>query len=143
MRAPQADYCMLMLNGRHRNLSVKNFQKEDYKKQASTPLCIDYSHSVDGKNISLGPAIGLSKIVKTSTKIVRRKATFINAVQSLLSYMKAFVKKNGVRFVDVVLLDIIKKSLDTLAANTIAKNIRYSGDKNNIMEKQGTLTHLA
>lgn len=64
----------------------------------------------------------LSKIANISTTIVRREATLTYTMQRFLRYMSAFGESYGVRFVGVLVLDIVE---DMMFSNILSSN---SGD---------------
>lgn len=72
-------------------------------------------------------AIKLSKTENISTANVRRKATFTDRMQSLLSYTRVFKEDIGVRFVDVRIMDIEEKMVFSmfLAASSRTTHVRY------------------
>lgn len=69
----------------------------------------------------------LSKTTSPCTVIVRRKSTFKDAIQSVLSYVRAFEESYAVCFVDVRISHIMEDipSSNLSARNYGATSIRY------------------
>lgn len=55
-------YCMVMLNGHHRRLSVKMLSSEDGVEYAAEAMCMRHTFWVEGKPISPTKAIKPSKV---------------------------------------------------------------------------------
>lgn len=81
-------------------------------------LRICYSFWADGKHISTAHAIKLSKIANLSPPVLRPEAKFTGAVQSLLSYDRAFEEVYGTRLFDVSVTDIVEDRVSSRFLDT-------------------------
>lgn len=80
---------------------------ESCVRRAAEPLRRRYAFRDDGKPLSAANTIKQGKI-KKSTVIVGRKAILTNMMQSLLCHARASKEKFVVRFVDVLVADILR-----------------------------------
>lgn len=97
-----------ILDGLYRHQYCRIFLTKDGMEWASIPLRMRFAIYIDSKFILLPLAIKLSKVASISEAIVRRKATFLDTMQSLLSSARASNEKYAGRFVDMRLLDIVE-----------------------------------
>lgn len=86
---------MVMLDGRHLRRSENMLGDGERVEWAAELLCVRYAFRVDGNSISAAQAIIMSQLANISTAIVRRKATFMDTLHSLLSYALTFKKTMG------------------------------------------------
>lgn len=91
-----------------------------------------------GKPISRTQAIKLSKIVNTSTAIVRREATFSDMNQNMLGYVQAFEEYRSLWFVDVRIVYIVEDMMSSklLFGSSKAAFMRNIGVGKKIIKQQ-------
>lgn len=95
MKVPKDRFFMVVLNGCHRQSSVKILREGDGMKWAAQPLRMLCALKIGGKPISSAEALEPGKIASIATAVVRHEASFTGCIQSLLSYAQRFEEEYG------------------------------------------------
>lgn len=99
-------YSTVMPNLRHWRRILEMVRDANGLPWTAYPLCMHYMFRLDDRAILTAQEVGLIKTASISTMPVRRKATFKNAMESQVSYERAFEKDFGARFADLRIMHI-------------------------------------
>lgn len=94
---------MIIVNGNHRHQAFLTLQNDERPQWNQDVICVWHQYLLDGRLITTGKVIKLSKVTSTTSAILRGYSSCIDLLKGMIRYSHAFETEYEVIFSDTTI----------------------------------------